>query len=64
MYWLAPILAIVGVVALLYGFTKNNRNILLVAAIVLFFAGTAGDLLSGFKAGVQSHMPEPARSAG
>jgi hypothetical protein len=64
MYWLAPILAIVGVATLVYGFAKNNRNILLIAAIVLFSAGAAGDLLSGFKAGIQSQIPNSENPTG
>jgi len=57
MYWIGPILAFIGLVAMIYGFVKNNRKILVVAGITLFLAGTLGDFLEGFKEGVTSEMP-------
>lgn len=57
MYWLAPILAFIGVAALLYGFSKNSRKILVAAGITLFLAGSLGDFLEGFKAGALSAAP-------
>jgi hypothetical protein len=52
MYWVGPILGFVGAAGLLYGFRKNNRNILLGAGIILFLAGSLGDFLKGFEAGI------------
>jgi len=60
MYWLGPILGLIGVACLLYGFFKNSRNILLGAGIILFLAGSLGDFLQGFKAGFTGSPPSAA----
>ena len=57
MYWLPLILALVGFIALFYGFSKNNRKILFAAGIVLFLSGSLGEFLSGFKDGIMSQAP-------
>ncbi|WP_109126395.1 hypothetical protein [Dyella sp. C11] len=44
---------VIGVVALVIGYRRNQRNLLLVAAIVLFLAGSVGDFAGGFKQGLQ-----------
>ncbi len=44
-------LLIAGLVALVVGYRKNRRNILLSAAIILFLAGTVGDFAHGFRDG-------------
>ena len=56
MYWIGPILALCGLGLLLYGFSKNNRNLLVVAGITLFLAGSATDFLEGFIEGVESRQ--------
>ena len=57
MYWIGPILALCGLALLLYGFSKNSRNLLAVAGITLFLAGSATDFLEGFIEGVESKQP-------
>jgi membrane-bound ClpP family serine protease len=44
-------LFIVGVVALVVGYRKSHRNVLLSAAIILFLAGNVGDFAHGFQEG-------------
>jgi hypothetical protein len=63
MYWLPLVLAVVGFAALFYGFSKNNRKILLSAGIVLFLAGSLGDFLAGFEEGVMSQAPAKSESS-
>lgn len=46
-------LFIVGAAALVFGYRKNQRNVLLLAAILLFLAGTVGDFTRGFASGLQ-----------
>lgn len=47
-------LFIVGVVALVIGYRKNRRNVLLCAAIVLVLACTVGDFAHGFQEGFRA----------
>lgn len=56
MYWISPILALVGLALLLYGFRKNNRVILVAAGFTLFLAGTITDMVEGFVAGVATEQ--------
>ena len=51
MDYIEAALFIVGVVALVIGYRKNQRNVLLSAAIILFLAGTVGDFAEGFQQG-------------
>lgn len=52
MYWIAVGALMVGLVALLLGYRKNNRNILAVAAVLLLLAGSVEDVVKGFQDGV------------
>ena len=51
MYWMELGLAVGGFVALLVGFRRNNRNILLAAGIALFLSGAVPDFVRGVQAG-------------
>jgi len=44
-------LAVGGFVALVVGFRRNNRNILLAAGIALFLSGALPDFVRGVQAG-------------
>ncbi len=54
MHYLEIVMFVVGVVLLVYGYRKNNRNILLTAAITLFVS--AG--IESFAAGVSEGIAE------
>lgn len=58
MEYIEIILLVVGVIALIVGYRKNQRNVLLFAAIVLFLAATVGDfahgILDGYNTGGSS----------
>ena len=53
------VLTILGFGLLVYGYRKNNRNMLFIAALILIFSVGFGDfvhgLISGFKAGMSGH---------
>lgn len=51
MYWIGPILALVGLALLVYGFHKNSRGLLALAGVTLFLAGTMTDFIDGFVKG-------------
>jgi len=40
-----------GLIGLIYGYSKKNRNIMLVSGLVLWFGGSLNDFVSGFIAG-------------
>jgi len=44
-------LVLIGVLLLVIGYRKNNRNILFVAAIAMFVSGSIGDFAHGFANG-------------
>jgi hypothetical protein len=44
-------LLFIGIVALIIGYRKNSRNILVMAAIVLFLSAGLNDLINGFNEG-------------
>ena len=52
-------LTIIGFALLIHGYRKNDRNILLAAALILLFSVGFGDfihgLIRGFKAGMSGH---------
>ena len=50
MYWFAVGALIVGLAALLWGYRRNNRNVL-AAALLLQIAGGAEDFVAGFQDG-------------
>jgi uncharacterized membrane protein YccC len=58
MDYLEIFLLLFGVVALLVGFFKNNRYILLAAGIALLVAGGLGDFANGFMQGVLDSSPK------
>lgn len=51
MPYLQIALLITGLILLATGYFKNHRNLLLAAAISLFFAGSANDLIAGIQDG-------------
>ena len=51
MHYVELVLFLIGVVLLFTGYKKNNRNLLLSAAIVLFLAGAGGSAVEGFADG-------------
>jgi disulfide bond formation protein DsbB len=51
MYYVEITLFVVGLVLLIVGYRKNRRNVLLVAAIVLFLSGALGSFVKGYKDG-------------
>lgn len=66
MYWFAIAALVVGLVALVLGYRKNNRNVLAAAAVLLLVAGGAEDFVNGFQEGVsggQSAVEGPAGQA-
>jgi hypothetical protein len=51
MTYIEIVLLVMGVIALVVGYRKHHRNLLLSAAIILFLAGATGDLARGFHDG-------------
>ena len=51
MYYLEIALFVIGLVVLVVGYRKNQRNVLLTAAILLFLAGALGSAVDGFSDG-------------
>jgi hypothetical protein len=47
-YFIEIALFIAGLVLLVFGYRRNNRNLLLTAAIVLFFSAALDPMASGF----------------
>jgi len=45
------ILLAVGIALLVFGYRRNNRNMLLLAALVMLAAGALPDVISGIDAG-------------
>lgn len=58
MYYVEIALFIVGLVMLVVGYRKNQRNVLLTAATLLFLAGTLGSIASGFSDGYNQARPQ------
>jgi hypothetical protein len=48
------ILEALGLVALIYGYSRKSRNLMFAAALVLWFSGWIAHFLRGFLAGVQA----------
>ena len=57
MYFLDIALAVIGFGLLFYGFSRNNRKLLLIAGVTLFLVGTLSEFISGFIQGVGSQIP-------
>ena len=57
MGWITPVLAFIGLVLLLVGFTRNNRWTLLSACLVLFIAGSTPSFLRGLEDGYRAAAP-------
>jgi hypothetical protein len=51
---LAYILEIIGVILLVTGYRKSNRNLLAVAALLLWFGGSFNDFAGGFTTGLHA----------
>jgi lipoprotein signal peptidase len=51
MYYLEIALFVVGLIVLVVGYRKNQRNVLLTAAILLFLSGALGSAVDGFSDG-------------
>lgn len=61
MYYVAIASLVVGLVALIVGYRKNNRNLLAISAALLLVAGGAEDFASGFQSGLEganSHVAQ------
>lgn len=51
MYYLEIALFIAGLVVLVVGYRRNQRNLLFIAAILLFLVGVLGGFVEGFEDG-------------
>ncbi|BDU74527.1 hypothetical protein [Mesoterricola silvestris] len=40
-----------GLIGLIYGYARKNRNLMLASALVLWFGGSLNDFIRGFIAG-------------
>ncbi|WP_291271551.1 hypothetical protein [Geothrix sp.] len=49
------VLESLGLIGLIYGYTKKNRNIMLISALVLWFGGSLNDFVKGFIDGMHAH---------
>ena len=56
MFWLELGLAVGGFVALLVGFRRNNRNILLAAGVALFLSGALPEFVRGYQDGYSAEQ--------
>lgn len=63
MYWVAVGALIVGVVALVLGYRRNDRKLLAAAAVLLLVAGGAEDLVAGFRKGISEGVSGQAAAA-
>jgi hypothetical protein len=57
MYLVEIVLLVVAVVVLVLGYQRNNRNLLLLGAVLLFLAGSVSDLVHGFVQGILAARP-------
>ncbi|KPN17404.1 hypothetical protein AO715_04970 [Xanthomonas sp. Mitacek01] len=53
---LQVLLLVAGLVALVIGYRKHNRNLMLAAALVLLVAGSVSEFVSGFNASRAQHQ--------
>lgn len=51
MYYLEISLFVIGVALLIVGYRRNRRNVMLVAAILLYLSGAVGDFVKGVQEG-------------
>jgi hypothetical protein len=56
------VLLAVGITLLVFGYRRNNRNVLLLAALVLLAAGALPDVLSGIEEGYRESAGPAAQS--
>ena len=56
MYYFEIALFVIGIALLVSGYRKNNKNVLLAAAITLFFSAAIGDLTAGFTDGFTANQ--------
>ena len=54
MSYIAIGLLVIGLLMLVIGYRKNNRNLLAVSALILLMAAGLGDFAKGFKQGLTS----------
>jgi lipoprotein signal peptidase len=52
---IALILECAGLICLIYGYVKKNRNTMLLAALALWIGGSLGDFVRGFFDGYRGH---------
>ncbi|GAB3754769.1 hypothetical protein [Lysobacter olei] len=64
MYWFAIAALTIGLVALVLGYRKNNRNVLAAAAVLLLVAGGAEDFVAGFQEGASGGQTAVEATAG
>ena len=62
MAYLQAALLFVGIILLIVGYRRNQRQMLLAAAIVLCFSGIGWDFITGFAQGITHAVVEGARS--
>ncbi|MEO7068492.1 MAG: hypothetical protein ABI114_16400 [Rhodanobacter sp.] len=62
MTYLQAALFLAGVILLIVGYRRNQRKMLLAAAIVLCFSGVGWDVLTGFAHGIAQGLGDWARS--
>ncbi|WP_199171567.1 MULTISPECIES: hypothetical protein [Luteimonas] len=53
---LQVLLLVAGLVALVIGYRKHNRNLMMAAALVLLVAGSVWEFVSGFNASRAQHQ--------
>jgi len=53
---LQVLLLVAGLVALVIGYRKHNRNLMLAAALMLLVAGSVSEVVSGFNASRAQHQ--------
>jgi len=54
MYIIEVTLLVLGIALLIVGYRKNNRNVLVTAAVILFLSAGIDSFVSGFKEGFSS----------
>lgn len=63
MVYLDILLFVVGAVLLVVGYSKNKRDIMLVAALMLFLSGALSSFIEGFVDGYSAGMEETRQSS-
>ena len=63
MYYVAIATLVVGLIALIVGYRKNNRNTLALSAVLLLIAGAGEDFVSGFQDGLRGANSHAAQAS-